>query len=84
MKSIPLNKTWHTLGSVKEFIEQNIFDEEVVDYNGWKLVTTRATYGIIGGRLIVRENSLSGNGAIIEEAQVKQRKKREIKKRGKK
>lgn len=83
MKSIPLNKTWHTLGSVKEFIEENVLDEEVLDYNGWKLVTTRASYGIIDGRLIVRENSKSGVGAIMEESPVKQRKKREVKKRGK-
>ena len=45
---------WNSLSDFKNFLEKET-KEEIVSYNGYELVTKKASYGLVFGELIVGE-----------------------------
>jgi predicted nucleotidyltransferase len=45
---------WHSLSDFKTFLEKET-KEEIISYNGYELITKKASYGLAFGELIVSE-----------------------------
>lgn len=47
------DRTWNSLGQLKETIEADR-SENIVSFNGWQLVTNKYIYGLFDGKLTRR------------------------------
>jgi hypothetical protein len=45
---------WNSLSDFKNFLEKET-KEEVISFNGYALITSKAVYGLVFGQLIVSE-----------------------------
>lgn len=45
---------WNSLNDFKNFLERET-NEKIISFNGYELITKKATYGLVLGQLNIRE-----------------------------